>query len=376
MVARKIKTRKLGRKTNKYSRSSKRTVRRHRTSVAGKIMPPLDVRSSKHLKEFEKRIKTGPLTILLVYADWCGHCHTMMPHFDAASKSPNRSIQAVKVNEQMLSNVNSTINKSINKSAKSINVEGYPSIIVVDKKGNEVTQMEPVRNTETMTKVMNNAASIGKNAGINNSMTPNVAANTSVKNEIKNIVANKPTSNNKENLNAMTANIGVEEVGLAGNSSPKNINVGEESLKGSMASVNNKNKSISLKAMSPEKMANNANINEEINEGTNEVPTEAISPSTNMNKSIEETANEPLVPPSVSSDMEDNVSISNSLNAAQKVSGGGRRGGSMYSAMARTAYTLAPAAALLATAAIVIKKRKSHKSKHSKKTRKSLRRRR
>lgn len=375
MATRKLKTRKSGRKTNRYIGSSKRTVRRHRTSVSGKIMPPLDVRSTKHLKDFEKRIKAGPLTIVLVYADWCGHCHTMMPHFDAAAKSPNRSIQAVKVNEQMLSNVNSTINKSINKSAKSLNVEGYPSIIVVDKKGNEVTQMEPVRNTETMTKVMDNAASIATNAGINtNSISPNISANANVKNEIKNIVANKPLANNKEKVKNISANIGVEEVGLAANSSPKNINIGEESLKGSMVSLKNKNKSISLKAMSPEKMADNANIN------SIEVPSEAISPNTNLNmsvnKSIEETSNEPLVPPSVGSDMEDNASISNNMNAAQKVSGGGRRGGSMYSAMARTAYTLAPAAALLATAAIVIKKPKSRKHKHSKKVRKSLRRRR
>lgn len=384
MVARKLKTRKSGRKTYK----SAKTVRRQRTSVAGKIMPPLDVRSEKHLKDFEKRIKAGPLSIILVYADWCGHCHTMMPHFDAAAKSPNRSIQAIKVNEQMLSNVNSTINKSINKAAKSINVEGYPSIIVVDKKGNEVTQMEPIRNTNTMTKVMNNAASIAENAGINNSSEPNVVANNSVKTSIKSIV------NNKNSIEALPENIGVEEVGLAVNSTPKNMNVGEESLKGSLASANNKNKSIKLNSLSTEKMGKNTNTSA----NKNFVPEEAIAPSPinsfsgskneapapslgakgDKEAELITSLSSPLLPPSLNSDIEENQSISNSLNAAQKVGGGGR-GGSMYSAMARTAYTLAPAAALLATAAIVTKgKKQTHRKtrKHIKKSRKSLRRRR
>ena len=56
-------------------------------------------------------------------------------------------------------------------------------------------------------------------------------------------------------------------------------------------------------------------------------------------------------------------SISNTLTPEQKLSGGysaSTRGGSLLSAMARTTYTLAPAAALLATAALVMK-RKNHK---------------
>jgi hypothetical protein len=67
-------------------------------------------------------------------------------------------------------------------------------------------------------------------------------------------------------------------------------------------------------------------------------------------------------------------SISNSLTPEQKVSGGGY-GGSLYSSLLRTTYTLAPAAALLASASIVLKKSKRTKrtkrlNKKSRKTRK------
>ena len=63
----------------------------------------------------------------------------------------------------------------------------------------------------------------------------------------------------------------------------------------------------------------------------------------------------PLTQPS--SPSSDDDSISNSLTPEQKVSGGGR-GGSLYSSLLRTTYTLAPAAALLATASIVLKRTK------------------
>lgn len=138
----------------KTNRSVRKTSRGHQKSLSGKILPPLDVRSTDDLANFKKRIMKGPITIVMVYADWCSHCHEMRPHFDAAAKSVNRSMQAVSVNETMLDKVNQTINESINKNAKSIEVEGYPSILLVDNQGNKVSDINPVRDTAVMTKVM------------------------------------------------------------------------------------------------------------------------------------------------------------------------------------------------------------------------------
>jgi len=442
-------TRKFRKSKSRTTSRRRKTVRRHRTSTAGKILPPLDVRSKKHLSEFEKRLKKGPLMIVMVYADWCGACHTMMPHFDAAAKSPGRSIQAVKVNEQMLQAVNKSINEKVNKSAKPLNVEGYPSIIVVDNKGNAVTEIEPVRNTESMTALMAQAGPLAETAGINKTNeNPNSVVNTAVKNSIKNIASNvnnssendnsinvnnasnamAMTTNNASNSMSMTTNVasmtvnnknkklltnlGIENQGLVAgppkgnnnmNLNSRNADVGEDELLGSIASKNNKNKSIKLASIAPNKLANaglnnEKSVKESLNEATapsplntfgsvkNESKGPAISANIKKEAEVVTSLASPLMPPSVGSDMEESESISNKLTAEQKVSGGGygnkANGGSLYSAMARTTYLLAPAAGLLATAAMVMKGKKRSKlskrnsSKKNSKTNKTHRRRR
>ncbi len=361
----------------------RKTVRRRKSSIAGKILPPLDVRSNKHLSEFQKRIKKGPLTIIMVWAEWCPHCHTMMPHFDAASKSPNRSIQSIKVEEKMLPSVNSSISKSINKSAKPLNVEGYPSIIVVDKQGNQVSNIQPVRDTETMTKVMENAGPLAESAGLANGAKLNNSAtlNTSLNNIAKNTTVKESTINAPKN-NKFLANIGVDS---------------EASLPPAPTEVtnnmNNKKNIIKLNSIPVNEMGNVGQANN-VGMGNNKKENikNSIAPSpinafpeeepeskpVATNKALMKEAEEatslvaPITPPDITGDMEQE-SISNTLTPEQKLSGGAK-GGSLFSAMARTTYTLAPAAALLATAAVVMKGKKTHK--RSRKSRKITRRRR
>ena len=404
--------------TRKYRKSKSRkgrTARRRRTSTAGKVYPPLDVRSKKDLVRLGPLVKNGNLTIFLVWAKWCPHCHTMMPHFDAASKSPSRTINSVKVEEQMLPAVNQILATQVNKAAKPLNVEGFPSIIVVDKNANKVADLEPVRDTAVMTQVMANAGPLANKAGLTNENVQNAANMIATpdpepmnRSTNTNINMNLNSSAAKRNKNkAFLANLGLEEEGMAAAeaeavASPKNIDIGEENLLGSIASKNNKPKPIKLNSLSTNALASTSTST-----SANKVPKntlkEATAPST-LNtfnsakevitpppasiKKLSEEAEEvtslasPLVPPSAVNDLEENrnvPSISNSLTAEQKVSGGSygeRKGGSLYASLARTTYTLAPAAALLATAAVVMRGKKRVTHKRSKKSRRSQRRRR
>ena len=53
----------------------------------GKLQLPLDVRSPDSIPAFEDLISKGPMAIVLVYADWCGHCPAVSHTFHRARRS-------------------------------------------------------------------------------------------------------------------------------------------------------------------------------------------------------------------------------------------------------------------------------------------------
>lgn len=382
-------------KTRKFKRGKpikvRKTARRHRASTAGKIMPPLDVRSFKHLKDFEKRIKKGPLTIIMVYADWCGHCHTMAPHFDAASKSPQRSIQSIKVNDQMLDSVNDYMNKNVPQNSKPLSVEGYPSILIVDKNGNKVTDIDAVRDTKTMTELMNKSANIASTTGLTqeNEDKPVLPPNQN------NVYKSKNFSNNASANRNKLRNLGLEGPSSLAMASPvkmnsQNFNSGEEEIEGKL---NNENELKRENSNKNKALTNSLNANKNVKKAAlktnfrnnSELPslTAAIEPSSDneMSAPTATAAATDAVPESsqiveppknerdltVSNDMQPNNKLAGgSYNSGNNGSNGNnsKRGGNLMSILSRTTYTLAPAAALIATASYVMKKNSTKKQKH------------
>ena len=129
----------------------------------GRLLPPVDVNSEDKLSDLEKRISIGPVTLVFVYADWCGHCTKFKPEMDKLEASPDRSIQTARIRDDMLSK--SSLNGT--------KINGYPSLMLIKKNGEattfkdkdgEVTNASPEHND--LNKMMTIVRSAGTPEGI------------------------------------------------------------------------------------------------------------------------------------------------------------------------------------------------------------------
>jgi thiol-disulfide isomerase/thioredoxin len=119
--------------------------------VAGRLMRALDVSTNDKSKinKFLDMVKSGRTIIVLVYANWCGHCHTFKPRFDKAANSGNSQV-AASIESEALPGINAQL-------PKPISVDGYPSLIVVGDKGNQVAPMNtPQGEEKEVVSVLNN----------------------------------------------------------------------------------------------------------------------------------------------------------------------------------------------------------------------------
>ena len=83
----------------------------------------IDVRSDKDVPAFEQLIMAGPLTLVYVHADFCGHCKNFSENVWNKVPKTNMPINAASVHYDM-------VDKTSLKNAK---IEGYPSLLLVGK---------------------------------------------------------------------------------------------------------------------------------------------------------------------------------------------------------------------------------------------------
>jgi|UniRef100_A0A6C0HEZ5 thiol-disulfide isomerase/thioredoxin len=127
-------------------------------SVMGRLLPPVDVTNESMLSELDKRISIGPVTLVFVYADWCGHCQRFKPEMEKLENLPGRSVQIARVRDDMLpkSSLNTT------------KIAGYPSLLLIKKSGEPTTfkdESGEVSNVVPDHGDMNKMATLVRNAG-------------------------------------------------------------------------------------------------------------------------------------------------------------------------------------------------------------------
>jgi thiol-disulfide isomerase/thioredoxin len=309
---------------NKSGRTRKNNKKQSR-SVMGRLMPPVDIQNESQLGELKKRIAAGPLTLVFVYADWCGHCQSYKPKMDELEAMPDRTIQTARIRDDVFP-------KSNLHNAK---LEGYPTLMLVKKNGEATT--------------------FQTNDG-------------SVSNAI-------PDHTNMTNMKAIVKNMGTPQgLNLINNPAP----IPASTMKQTIETIHTNNSNIKLPTNSPfsntnsfeEEPINQLNTNVETMQplttlGSTSITTSPNTARINMPASI--------VADQLSSPLPLNNTLLNSKNALVQESTRStmnstsvkQAGGSLWSQLILASNKIAPAAALL-LGSVALNKRNTRSKKHVK----------
>ena len=173
---------------------SRKTTTRKRTQA--RKAPTLDIKSASDVKKALGIMKKHPLTIVLVFANWCPHCHTFMHRWNKLKGIPNRTSPMIAVEQQFSNDLLSTMS---DESGKPPQIQGYPTLLASTNKGNTNVGVEVSTGDET---ALMNLAKNG-NAVLNGNNNEN-SANMNTNNENS---ANMNTNNeNEANMNTNNEN--------------------------------------------------------------------------------------------------------------------------------------------------------------------------
>ncbi len=175
---------------------SRKTTTRKRTQA--RKAPTLDIKSSSDVKKALGIMKKHPLTIVLVFANWCPHCHTFMHRWNKLKGIPNRTSPMIAVEQQFS---NDLLSNMSDENGKPPQIQGYPTLLASTNKGNTNVGVEVSTGDETalMNLAKNGNATLNGN---NNENSDNMNINTNNENS-----ANMNTNNeNSANMNINSNN--------------------------------------------------------------------------------------------------------------------------------------------------------------------------
>ena len=164
----------------------------------------MDVKSSDAVPAFEEMLTKGPMAVVLVYADWCGHCDNYKKNVWSPLKSvKNRTVNMATLREDVIQNT----------SLKNAKIDGYPSVLVVgkDKKpavfnsNSGVTNAMPESNdVSTMKSLITSSVPKEVSAQTSNSALTSNSTAVSLNSEYPTLNVSEDTTNS-ESMNSMNS---------------------------------------------------------------------------------------------------------------------------------------------------------------------------
>ena len=153
-------------------------------------MSCLDVNNDNSLEEFNNQHSKG-MWFVWFYADWCGHCKHMIPHWEDLKSNNKHGVRLAKVRDDYIPRLNT-----------SPPVQGYPTILLY-KNGNVEEIYQGERSSDAFNNFLGEKVNMNTNtnSGFENNNVVELKKPKKKKASKKRKSQRKKSSNNKNNNN-------------------------------------------------------------------------------------------------------------------------------------------------------------------------------
>jgi hypothetical protein len=121
----------------KTTTAKRAAVRRRKNSAShsqsASSPPTFDIKSSSDVGKALSIMRGHPLTIVLVFANWCGHCHDFLKRWNTYKTLPNRTSPMIAVEQE---NSEEFLKHIKGKDCRPVSIRAFPTVLASTSRTN------------------------------------------------------------------------------------------------------------------------------------------------------------------------------------------------------------------------------------------------